>query len=218
MPKVSIIMTAYNPSRYLVEMTMASLANITRYTDADMYELILMDCAPKHNIRDDYGVLKIDKHLKPEIDPGYYEAMNIGAGLAEGEYLCFIENDMFVSEGWLNDLCYYLDNDLLDAVIPDQFPRSRDKIKEFYAMTYEEALNAAGIEQGLVLIRKSSFDKIGGWQKIGAQMGWQNFYSRINDAGVRLGNTAKVLISHICGATYFYKVENEFDKLAKTGE
>lgn len=217
-PKVSIIMTAYNPTHYLVEMTMAALANITRYTDTDLYELILMDCAPKHNIRDDYGVLKIDLHVKLNTDPGYYAAMNEGAKLANGDYLCFIENDMFVYENWLTDLCYYLDNNLLDAVIPDQFPRSRDRIKEYQNMTHEEALNAAGTEQGLVLIRKESFKKIGGWKKKGAEMGWRRFYANLADNGVSLGNTAKVIITHICGATYFYKLENESEKLSKTGE
>src|SRR5574337_1362293 len=109
MVKTSIIMTSYIPQKFIAEITMATIANITRYTNPDKYELILVDCSPKYEVRDDYQVLKIDKHLKIDPDPGYYEAMNIGAKEAQGDYLCFIENDIFVWEGWLEGLEYYLD-------------------------------------------------------------------------------------------------------------
>lgn len=218
MPKTSLIMTAYHPVKFLTEVTMATLANITRYTDSEDYELILVEPKTEFQIRDDHKVLKIDKHIILDDDPGYYEAMNLGALEAKGKYLCFIENDIFVWEGWLEKLTYYLDKDMMDAVLPDQFPRSRDWVKNSYKYNLDQALGQAAHEQGLIIIRKSSFEKMGGWQKKPGIMGWKDFYSSMDKNGIRWGNTASVLISHIAGMTYFYKEAYEKDKLDLLGE
>src|SRR3990167_11286650 len=116
-PKVSIIFCLFDFSRTLRHMTMASLANIRRFTDDEDYELILVDNVPVFPIRDDYFVLRLeDMKIKTnKKDHGYYKSLNEGAKLAKGKYLCFIQPDVFVHEGWLDGLCHYLDNDIADV-------------------------------------------------------------------------------------------------------
>ena len=49
----TIIMPAYVQTKLSAHITMAALLNITRYTDPDDYELILIHDIPKEPIRDD---------------------------------------------------------------------------------------------------------------------------------------------------------------------
>ncbi len=210
--KTSIVMTSYNPTHTLQEMTMATLANIVRYTNREDYELILVDCVPGDaqpgtQIRDDYHVLDIDKILRPDPDPGYPAAMNLGFQEAKNDYICFIENDIFVFEGWLDNLRWYLDNNILDAIVPDQVPRAREDYLERHNLDYMDALNKGGPEQGLLLIKRDAFLRTGTWAEDHRIVGWKYFYEQMANNNVRFGNTSRTTVSHICGATYMYHAD-----------
>ncbi len=212
-PKVSIIYCLFDFTRTLRHTTMASIANIRKYTDDEDYELILIDNVPRINgveyraaIRDDYNVLHLEnaKIVVNEIDPGYYASLNQGAAMATGKYLVFIQPDVFVHEGWLDGLTYYLDNDIADAVWPDQFPQTRDYIKNSYAMSYEEAQHWGGREAGCLIITREGFDKTGGWDdRLFNEYGEAAFFNRIDAAGLRWTPTCKSLITHITAGTRY---------------
>jgi len=212
-PKVSIIYCMFNFSRTVTHMAMASLANIRKYTNDEDYELIIVENTAvingepvMHRIRDEYDVLKLDeaKHIVNEVDAGYYKSLNQGAKLATGKYLVFIQPDVFVHEGWLDGLCYYLDNDLYDVVWPDQFPRTRDFIKDSYNMSYEDATAYGGREAGCLIITREAFDKTGGWDdRLFNEYGEAAFYMRIGDAGLRWTGTSKSMITHITAGTRY---------------
>src|SRR3974390_1642459 len=108
----SIIMTCYDQTQTNRHVSMVAAANILRYTDMP-YELIVVDCCPKYPFRDDYKIFQDVKFIEvPLPDIGYYAAMRMGASNAKGEYICFIENDVMVHEGWLDGLKRHLDRDL----------------------------------------------------------------------------------------------------------
>lgn len=201
----SIIMTCYDQTQTNRHVSMLAVTDITRYTNPSTYELIVVDCCPKYPFRDEYKCLKIDNFIKvgpPDI--GYYPAMNLGASKAKGEYLCFIENDVMVRPNWLTDLRWYLENDRCDAILPNQIPCSFDQQCSYEKLTYDEAYGKGAPEQGLVFIRRESFDKMGGWdKKLKAGYGWRRFYQQLGENRVRRSTTAKVTISHITGMTYF---------------
>lgn len=215
--KVSIIYTCFNPTRVITQITMATLANIRRYTDPKDYELIVVDSVPKYGIMDDYNVLKLgsDGHyIKEDEDKGYYAAMNRGASLATGDYLCFIENDIFVFENWLKDLVYYLDNDLCDVIVPDQVPRSRKEVLKFRKMSHEDSMFNGIQEQGLLLMKRGVFNSIGGWdERFFKIYGWKAFGLTLANKGLRVNSTTKVNISHIAGMSYFHDYENNYKGL-----
>ena len=208
----SIILNCYDHTQMQRNSSMAAAVAITRYTDPKDYEFIVVDCEPMKDYIFNYKPpilvgntnVKVDKFIELNPDPGYYAAMNIGAENAKGEYLCFIENDVFVTPNWLPNLRWYLENNVLDAVFPHQAEESYDNYIENTNKTMEDAYNTGCEEQGLMLIKRSSFDKLGGWdKKLPVGFGWKNMLENMNDNHVKFGTTMKSVITHLCGLTFF---------------
>ena len=186
-------------------MSMACVSNIRRFTDMEDYELIIIDNVPKFPFRDDYKVLDIDKitFIVNKEDKGYYASLNQGAGLAIGENLCFIQPDVFVHEGWLRNMVYYLDTGY-DVVFPDQFPQRRDYIKRSYEMSFEEATKWGGREAGCVIMSRKIFDKVTGWDdRLFNEFGEAAMYKRLDKVGARWTSTCKALVTHITAGTRY---------------
>ena len=184
---------------------MLCLDHIRKFTDPP-YQLIVIDPAPKLPIRDDYKTLLLDNPpdsiwLKLEKDPGYTRGMNMGAKKANGEVLIFIQNDVFVHEGWLPNLLWYIENGF-DVVYPDQVPRDRNYVLQSY-QRHHNAPDAmkGGRDAGLMIIRKDIFEKAGGWnEKLGILCD-RDMYKRLDKAGARWTDTNKVFITHIMAAS-----------------
>lgn len=201
MPRVSIILTHCIRNRFQCHMTMQAIANIVKFTDVEDYELILVGPKPAHPIRDDYKVLKIDKDIVLDPDPGYTAAMNQGAQIAEGKVLVFIQNDVFVHEGWLRTLLRYIDA-LYEAVFPDQVPRDRAYVKEAEKRHFlDPEAKKGGRDAGLLMITKAAFKRTGGWNESLGLLCDRDFYNRMNKASVAWTDTNKVIITHIMAAT-----------------
>lgn len=206
MKLTSIIMCRFDFTRVQNHTTIRCLGDIRRFTNDDEYELIIVDNVPTHRIRDDFKVLRLEdiKWIINEKDAGYYKSLNQGAKIAEGEYLCFIQPDVFVNEGWLEGMRYYLENDLADVVFPDQFPQTRDYIKKSYNMSYEEAMSWGGRDAGCLMITREGFDKTGGWDdRLFNEFGEAAFYDRIDRAGLRWTPTCKSLVTHLSAGTRY---------------
>jgi GT2 family glycosyltransferase len=218
MPKLtSVIVTAYPQTIYQAQMTMASIASVTKYTELSEYELILMSDSEKFPIRDDYQTLKIDRYEKT-YGWGYTKSMNEGAKLVTGEYLVFLQNDVFVREGWLPDLRWYLENNKGECVIPDQMPRTREFVKKSYRMSYEEAMKFGSRDAGLLMITTEAFKRVGGWDERLSLLAEKDFYRRMAEVGIRQVDTCKTMITHIMAATNFYRYHTnyqEYDDMMK---
>lgn len=215
----SIIMTAYIQEPWQAHMTMAALANIARYTNPRDYELILMSDSEKFPVRNEYKVLKIDRYERTE-GLSYTKSMNKGAKLAKGEYFCFIQNDVFVYDFWLEDLKEYVLRNLGDCVIPDQAPRSYEEVKKIRGLDYEEAMYGSR-DEGLIYITRDAFRRTGGFNESLSLLQARDFYERMSNNGVRQIDTCKVIISHIMAATNLnrlYKNPEEYDQMMKKDE
>lgn len=198
-------MTAYNVEKYQVHMTMLAIDCITKYTEPWDYELILMsdsECAP---VRDDYHTLKIDKYIKTKGE-SYTQAMNHGAREASGDVLVFIQNDVFVHEGWLEDLLYYIEVMDFECVFPDQAPRTREYIKETYKLEMEDARKGSR-DAGLMMITREAFERVGGWNEELTLLCERDFYERMLKVSVRWTDTCKVQIAHIMAATNLHRLD-----------
>lgn len=204
----SIVLTAYIQNQFQAHMTMACIANITRYTNPDEYELILMSDSEKFPVRDDYKLLKIDKYIKTEGE-GYTKSMNHGVKLSSGKYVVFLQNDVFVWENWLSDLRDYLEMEIADCVIPDQAPRDRNFVLQSYAMTHIEAMKFGSRDAGLLMITRKAFDKTGGWNEDLSILAEKDFYQRLAKAGVNQIDTCRVMITHIMAATNLDRLHNK---------
>lgn len=207
-------MTAYIQNPFQAHMTMASLANIARYTDPEEYEFILMSANEKFPVRDDYNVLKIDQYVKTK--KGYTASMNEGAKLAKGDYLVFIQNDVFVWERWLKKLRWYLEEDITDCIFPDQVPRSRAFVKMSRRLNNIQAMRFGSRDAGLLMITKKAFEKTGGWDEELTLLCDRDFYVRMANAGVDFRDTCKVMITHIMAATNLDRLHTnrkEYDEM-----
>ena len=204
--KTSIVICCFDFTRTLRHITMACISNIRRFTDEEDYELIIVDNEPMFPIRDDYKVLHLEKVkiVVNEKDRGYYASLNQGAKEATGDYFCFMQPDIFVHEGWLTGMRYYLENNMGDVVWPDQFPQTRAYIKESYVSSFEQGMGHGGREAGCLMITRVGFEKTGGWEeRLFNEFGEAAFYQRIGKAGLRQVATNKSLVTHITAGTRY---------------
>lgn len=103
-PKVSVIVLTYNQ----LEFTQRCLASLERFTRYPNWELILIDNASKDDtpkFLEDFAKDRPYVRLTlNRTNVGFAAGNNQGAGLAKGEYLVFLNNDTYVTSGWLGDM------------------------------------------------------------------------------------------------------------------
>jgi hypothetical protein len=189
-------------------MTMAAIANVTRYTNVEDYEFILMSNDEKFPVRDDYKVLKIDRYERTN-GLSYTKSMNEGASLAKYDTLVFMQNDVFVWDGWLPNLKFYIESKAADCVIPDQCPRDRAFVEKSYSMTFEEGMKFGSRDAGLLMITKEGFEKAGRWNEDLTILAEKDFYDRMAKNGVNQIDTCKVMITHIMAATNLNRLDEK---------
>jgi len=195
-------------------MSMLCLDHVRKFTDRP-YQLIIVDPIPKEPIRDDYGTLELTApdtiHMKLDYDPGYTKGMNMGAEKADGDVLVFLQNDVFVREGWLPDLLKYLDE--YDVVYPDQVPRSREFVLESYKRSHDHPdSRKGGRDAGLIMVKKEIFEKAGGWNEDLGILAERDFYDRLDRVGAKWTDTNKVYITHIMAATNRALLDEDYDE------
>jgi GT2 family glycosyltransferase len=215
---VSIILPLYDLTLHARKMTCCCIDAIKQYTDPKDFELIIVDNRPRfkdsvpENDRNwtwnwlydhlDYIGHCEEKVIENKVDPGNYIAMNQGAAAAEGDYLVFFESDVYIHRNWLPDLKYYLDNNLCDAIIPDQLNHTYEFREGTYSKSYEDCFVSGMIDQCMLMMKKDVFNTIGGWdERFFRVLGWKAFQERMGKHGFSIGSTLKVPITHITFGT-----------------
>ena len=103
-PKISVIIPTYKPDSYLYE-CLNSVVNQT--LDKELYEVILVLNGPQEpywNALYEYAVQYNNVNLLYEKNAGVSFARNRGLDEAQGEYICFIDDDDIVSRNYLSNL------------------------------------------------------------------------------------------------------------------
>jgi GT2 family glycosyltransferase/Flp pilus assembly protein TadD len=105
-PKVSIIIPVFNKSEY----TRKCLDALSRTTQAELYELVIID---NGSTDDTCEILKKlpgnARVISNKKNQGFARACNQGALAAAGEYILFLNNDTEPKPGWLEPLIRVLD-------------------------------------------------------------------------------------------------------------
>lgn len=208
MDKTSIIMVAYDQDEVHRTITATALANIQKYTDRENYELILVDNKPIGDFNRRHHLIDIDKHIKLDNDIGISASRNLGVKESNSitKYLCFIDNDVFVWEGWLNKLINQIETKNLDYIWPHQGYTTREFVKDSYQND-----SAGNDDAGCVLIKRESFNRVGGWdEKYGSVHHELAFRRRLSGFGLKGFCTNQVIITHLSGITTFFS--KDFDK------
>ncbi len=109
-PRVSIVMLTYNALDY----TKKAVDSILQHTNLP-YEFILVDNGSKDGTVAYLKKLqKEQKHVKVifnKKNKGFAAGNNQGAQQAQGQYLLFLNNDVLVADGWLEDLLKAIEKD-----------------------------------------------------------------------------------------------------------
>ena len=107
-PDVSIVILNW----HRVDMTLLCLSYLWNNTKGYTYEIIIVD---NGSSEDEIDKLKRNAHLSKiislKINRYYGEANNIGVENSNGKYICFLNNDTFVSYDWLKPLIDPLESD-----------------------------------------------------------------------------------------------------------
>ena len=107
-PKVSVIVLCYNN----LDMTKACLAGLDRFTLYPDWELIVVDNASQDRTAaylSEYAATRPwVRVVANKENLGFSRGNNVGLREANGEYLVMLNNDTYVTQGWLVDLIRHL--------------------------------------------------------------------------------------------------------------
>lgn len=206
----SIILNSYSPTKAHTHMAMCCMAAIRKFTDGE-YEIIVVDNAPIHRIRDDYGVLAPFTLIENKENRNVYESYNQGAAVAKGEYLIFIQQDVFCNERTLNKLVAYLEN--FDVAYPQQIELTRNRIKELYEVPDGVETSGGWRDAGMLAIARDAFDKSGGWpEEFHNLLGEAAYYQIIDNAGLTWTCQTNAIITHIMAGNNLLKEDGAYNE------
>lgn len=191
-------------------MLMASMAAVRKFTDGD-YEMIVVDNAPVHRIRDDYGVLAPFTLIENQDNKTVYESYNQGAAVATGEYLVFIQQDVFCNERTINKLVKYLEE--FDVAFPQQIELTRETVKKIYDTPDGTPTDAGWRDAGVLAITRQAFDKTGGWPgEFHNLLGEAAYYDKIHRLKLSWTAQTNAIITHIMAGNNLLKDDGQYNQ------
>ncbi len=206
-PLVSIIMLTFNALEY----TQKCINSVLEHTQLP-YELILVDNGSQDGtveylseLKEKYDHIKVIFNKK---NKGFAYGNNQGARRAKGKYLLFLNNDVLVADGWLNDLVSVLvENPFVGMVGPitnsisgrqrvENVPYKNEqgfytfaaKVRELNKNKITPRRRIAGF---CMLMRREMFEKLGGFD---TRFGTGNFED--DDLCVRLRQKGWAIMVH----------------------
>lgn len=211
---ISIILNSYSPKKSQRHMDIACVADIVRFTDCE-YEIIIINNDHTHRFRDDYGVL--EGHYKiynNNENKNVYASYNIGAHIATGDKLMFIQNDVFVHERTIDKLAIYLDK--WDVCYPQQIELTREQIRQIHETPDSRPVGFGWRDAGLLAITRKAFKKSGGWDdRFSNLLGEAAYYSKIDQAGLTWTDQTNAIVTHIKAGTNLSKDDELYNEQMK---
>ena len=106
-PKVSVIM----PVKDTLEITYQALQHLNRHTPKELYEVILIDNGSTKEGAEKLQQIKGITLIRNEENLGFSKAINQGMRAAKGRYFLFLNSDVMVFPGWLEDMVRAMEAD-----------------------------------------------------------------------------------------------------------
>jgi len=180
-PLVSVIIVNYNGKPHL-EKCLESLMNV----DYEKYEVILVD----NNSNDDS--LEFVKNVYPSViiikldkNYGFAEPNNIGAKIAKGDFLLFLNNDTKVNPNFIQEMVNVFNQDSKIAISQSLLLKTNGEIEssgdfiDIIGRAYmskekvTEVKEILGARGACMMVRKNIFWELGGFDK--------NFFASFED-------------------------------------
>ncbi|MCL5435927.1 MAG: glycosyltransferase [Patescibacteria group bacterium] len=181
---VSIIIPACIIDEHLRDQLILCLERLKQHTPREMYQLIIVDNGSTYSTAKMQSAADI--YVRKSEGIGYGMAINIGAALADGEYLCFLSADVFVNQNWLQsllkDLASFGDN---GAIMPFDRPDEPDK------------LVADQVWGALWMVPRWVWNEVGPYdEELKYRYGDQDWWIRAKKSGFRIFRTTNVIVEH----------------------
>ena len=220
MPKVSVVVLTYNN----LDFTKACLTSLEANTRYPNWELVLVDNASTDGSREflaDYAagnprtrLVQIEENL------GFAAGNNRGLEVATGDYLVVLNNDTYVTPGWLHDLVRHLRKDpqlgLVGAVtnnigneakIDIDYADMKEMQKAAYLYTSKhprEELDVGVVAFFCVGMPRTLFEAVGGLdERFGLGFFEDDDYcKRVAQAGFRIAIAEDVFVHHHLSASF----------------
>jgi len=110
-PKVSVVVVTYNN----LDFTRACLASLDEYSQYENLEVVVVDNASSDGSQEFLSNWAIGKDSRKLIvnkqNRGFAAANNQGLEVATGDYLVILNNDTYVTHGWVRTLVRHLERD-----------------------------------------------------------------------------------------------------------
>lgn len=110
-PRVSVVVLTYNKLDY----TKACLESLERYSDYPNMEVIVVDNASSDGSQDylrEWAARGEDRRfIANEVNSGFSAGNNIGLAVASGDYLVILNNDTYVTPGWIRTMISHFRRD-----------------------------------------------------------------------------------------------------------
>lgn len=181
-PTVSIIIPVYNQIAFTYNCLQSLSQNLPRYI---AYEIILID----DNSNDQtYEFINSNTkgliYLNNNNNRGFLYSCNRASSVAKGTYLCFLNNDTIVKEGWLENLLETFKNDDKVGCVGSKLIFPCGLLQEAGGIIYDDGTTEryGSLESpcnpefnipkevdycsgASILIKKKDFDKLGGFDQ-----------------------------------------------------
>lgn len=200
---VSIILPVYMVNYSLFHYTGNCIGSIREHTNENDYELIVVDngspITPPE--LDSYYA---DKVIVNEKNLGVTRAWNQGIRASFGEYICLLNNDVQVFEGWLEEMVKSLEYyDLVMAhpmySLTEPFARA---VESYRVLQGDKKLDPVFRDFSCVVMKKSLLDEVGLFDEdFFNYCSDSEFFDRLDAAGKTYKVLDHVATSHISDAT-----------------
>ena len=210
LPRVSVIIVNYN-GKALLEKCLESLSKV----NYENFEIIVVD-----NNSTDGSIELVTKNypsiilLKLNSNKGFAEPNNIGAKIANGKYLLFLNNDTIVTPSFISEMVQVIENDKKIAICqslllkPDESVDSSGDFIDHLGVVYnstkktDEIREISSARGASMLIRKDVFDILEGFDEKfyvsfeDVDLGWRTWM-----IGYKVILTPKSVVYHVGGQT-----------------
>lgn len=222
-PKVSVVMAAYNGGEYIG----SSIESILNQTLKDFEFIIVNDCSTDNTLdtirsyNDERIVI-----FNNEKNLGQTKSLNIGVGLAKGEYIARIDADDFSYPHRLEkQVRFFNDNPEFDVVGSSGHVLNRcgkrrsislapvDQGEIFFKIFYDNPIIHIS-----ALIRKDKLVMLGGYDESFHIVQDYDLWSRFLINKLRLGNLKDVLVAYRVYGGSFGRKDSQDRRLIETSE
>ncbi len=216
---VSIIILCYNQLSYTKQCLESLFANTSQIRSE--FEVIVVNNGSTDGTREYLKPYEDDGRIRAihnDYNAGFPKANNQAAAIAKGEYLCLLNNDTILTEGWLEKLLRCMRSDhVIAAVGPwtnhssghqrtDPAPNYRGpaELKSFSARFSDEEKYVDFLVFFCVLIRQDVWDEIGGLDEDFTPGNYEDnlFCYRLLEKNYRMKVAGDCYVHHYAGQTF----------------